>query len=129
MFHIRRIYLAFSIVLLSITSFATQAVTAQLFAKPEAYIGSCPTRIQFKGIIHSDTKGKVQYRFIRSDDANTPVKTIIFSQPGKLNVNSSWTLGSPDLPTYEGWQALEITYPFHSVSNKARFSIRCHRGK
>ena len=113
---------------LMLLSLPTQAATAQLFVKPEAYVGSCPTRIYFNGIVHSHYAGKVQYRFIRSDNANTPVKTIMFLRPGKQKVSSSWTLGGPGLPRYDGWQVLEITYPVHSVSNKARFSIRCRQG-
>jgi len=129
MFFDKQVYAGISIILISsLLPAVVQATSARLFVKPVNYVGSCPSRFQFSGIIHSHYAGKVQYRFLRSDNANTPVQTIVFLRPGEKKVTSSWTLGSEGLPQYEGWQMLEVIYPVRIVSNKARFTIDCRRG-
>lgn len=102
-----------------------QAPTATLSASPASYSGKCPATITFNGSISVTKPGKVQFKFIRSDNAHAPVQTLEFTQPGSKPVSTTWTLGSPALPEYEGWQAIQIVYPQPVTSNRAAFKVRC----
>lgn len=104
---------------------AAPRIRARLDADPNSFRDECPAVITFTGEITTDSPGNVQYKFIRSDGANAPVQTLEFNQPGTKTVSTTWTLGGPGLPTYDGWQAIEIVYPRETHSNKARFKIRC----
>ena len=99
--------------------------TTTLSANPASYNGTCPTIIKFNGSITARKAGRVQYKFIRSDNAFAPIQTIEFTAPGTKQVDTTWTLGGPALPHYSGWQAVQIVYPTNIQSNKATFSIRC----
>jgi hypothetical protein len=105
-------------------SFA-QDYAARLSASPASYKGSCPAKISFKGVVSAKKVGSVQYKFIRSDGAMAPIQTIKFSKPGDEIVETTWTLGGASLPTYAGWQAIEIVYPTSLTSNKAEFKVAC----
>ncbi len=102
-----------------------QAPTATLSASPAAYSGKCPTTITFNGSITAPKAGKLQYKFIRSDNANAPIQTLEFDKPGTKPVSTTWTLGGPGLPEYEGWQAIQIVYPQQVTSNRAVFKVKC----
>ena len=106
-------------------SFAAPEITAKLSASPISYSGKCPAVIQFSGTISVTAPMKVQYKFIRSDNANAPVQTLLFDKPGTQAVSTTWTLGGEALPVYEGWEAIQILYPQQVTSNKAAFKIRC----
>jgi hypothetical protein len=99
--------------------------TTTLSANPASYNGTCPTIIKFNGSITAEKAGRVQYKFIRSDNAFAPIQTIEFTAPGTKQVDTTWTLGGPALPHYSGWQAVQIVYPTNIQSKKATFSIRC----
>jgi hypothetical protein len=111
------------------TSYAQPKISAELKAVPESYSGPCPTTIRFDGkitVTHITRPPlKVQYKFIRSDGAFAPVHTINFERDGSKAVNTTWTLGGPGLPTYEGWQAIKVVYPQDVESNRANFKIEC----
>jgi len=94
---------------------------ATLSAVPSTYSGNCPTKINFKGSVTAARAGKVQYRFIRSDQAIAPVHTLNFNRAGTRKVSTSWQIGR----SYSGWQAIELLYPTSLKSNEARFTIRC----
>jgi hypothetical protein len=105
---------------------ASAAVLAHLTASPTNFVGTCPAVITFDGKIKSTTKGEVKYKFIRSDGAIAPVETLMFREPGIQSVSTTWTLGGlPALPTYAGWEAIEIVAPAPGASNHAAFKIRC----
>lgn len=108
---------------------AQPKISAKLTADPESYSGPCPTTIRFKGeiTVTNITRPplKLQYRFIRSDGASAPVKTLTFGKDGMRPVSTTWRLGGPGLPTYEGWQAIKVVYPQDVESNKANFKIEC----
>jgi hypothetical protein len=100
-------------------------VKAELGVKPPSYTGTCPALISFRGFISVSQPTTVQYRFIRSDNAQAPVQTLNFSKAGTQEVETTWQLGGPSLPTYSGWEAIEVISPVSIQSNKAEFRIRC----
>lgn len=111
------------------TLYAQPKISVELKATPETYSGPCPATIKFQGkiTVANITRPplKVQYKFIRSDGAFAPVNTINFEKDGSKAVNTTWTLGGPGLPTYEGWQAIKVVYPQDVESNKAGFKMEC----
>lgn len=105
-------------------------VTPELTAKvvrvtagvsPTSFQGQCPKKFEFKAKITVDSPGLVKYKWIRSDNANAPEKTIGFRKPGTQVVTTTWTIGR----TYNGWQAVQILSPNPVTSNKAAFSLIC----
>ena len=100
-------------------------VAAQLNASPDSYSGKCPALIKFNGKISVNRPAIVKYKFIRSDNASAPVQTLTFKKAGTKIVNTTWQLGGPSLPSYTGWEAIEILSPVQTRSNKAQFKIRC----
>ena len=97
---------------------------ATLSAQPADYQGRCPAIIVFRGRIHATGgRGRVSYRFLRSDDAMAPIQTVEVDRPIS-QVETTWTLGGPT-ETFEGWQALQILEPQAITSVPARFRIRC----
>jgi hypothetical protein len=108
---------------------AQPKISAELKAIPETYSGPCPTTIKFQGSITVTNLTrpplKVQYKFIRSDGAFAPVNNIHFERNGSKPVSTTWTIGGPGLPAYEGWQAIKVVYPQDVESNRANFKIEC----
>jgi hypothetical protein len=100
-------------------------ITARVGVSPASYSGNCPALITFKGHITVNQPTTVQYRFIRSDNASAPVQTLHFPKAGTQEVSTTWQLGGPGLPTYSGWEAIEVISPISVQSNKANFRIRC----
>jgi len=107
------------------TAVAAQKITATLTASPKSYSGPCPAVIHFNGKITVTQPGRVQYKFIRSDGASAPVKTLSFNSAGSKTVGTTWTLGGPGLPSYAGWQAIQVVHPYPVKSNKAHFKMSC----
>ena len=83
--------------------------------------GNCTQVIRFKGIITFNGRGTVKYRFLRSDGAKAPVKSLYFDRAGQKLVSTEWHLGK----SYQGWQAIEIISPNKMQSNRANFTLRC----
>ena len=100
-------------------------VTAQLGVSPASYTGNCPALITFKGHITVSQPTTVQYKFIRSDNAQAPVQTLNFPRAGTQEVTTTWQLGGPGLPTYSGWEAIQVISPVSVQSNRAAFRISC----
>lgn len=104
---------------------AQAAYKVELRAFPARHTGACPKRINFRGTITLPKPGKVQYRFIRSDGARTPPRTLIFKRKGSRPVSSSWNVGKPGAGRHTGWQRIEIVRPLHLLSRPARFTLTC----
>ena len=66
----------------------------------------------------------MELRWTRSDGAQRAAETVRLV-PGLNKVHSSWTLGGVDLPSYQGWQAVEILAPQALSSNEATFQLDC----
>lgn len=111
--------------LFAVTDAMARDYGANLGAAPANYTGACPAKITFTGKITAKKAGKVQYKFIRSDGAFAPIQSLEFAAPGAKEVETTWTLGGPSLPSYSGWQAIELVYPTSFTSNKAHFKVRC----
>lgn len=94
-------------------------VTASV--NPVEYSGACPKRFEFVGVIAVNKPCVVKYKWIRSDNAISPVETIVFRRRGIKRVTSYWELGAVG----EHWEAAEILAPNHMVSNKAIFKLDC----
>ncbi len=103
------------------------SITAALSAKPQIYNGSCPAHIEFDGIITDNIGNRdIMFRFIRSDGATSSEQTIHFDRPGSQPVLNTWDLGDATvMPSYKGWQAIEILSPVNTQSNQAEFEISC----
>jgi len=69
--------------------------------------------------------GTVTYKFLRSDGATAPAKTLTFTGPGTQAIETTWTLGGATLREYSGWQAAQITAPDDWTTDKAAFRITC----
>jgi len=104
---------------------ASAAITATASANPVAYNGACPGVITFTGKIKSTAPATVRYRWIRSDGAIAPIKSITFTAAGTKTVTTTWTLGGASLPAYSGWEAVKILVPVTLTSNKAAFTLKC----
>jgi len=110
-----------------------EPLTATLTASPELYSDTCPAVIKFQGEISAKNLKPgtvVEYRFIRSDGVSAPVrKTVFTSGQGTVEVATTWTLESPDLVNYEGWEKIRIIKPIKLESNKASFKVNCKISK
>lgn len=69
--------------------------------------------------------GRVSHEFLRNDGASAPVESLMFDAPGSKEIGTTWMIGGPGLPTYEGWEAVQIFEPQEMKSANAPFKIRC----
>jgi len=96
-------------------------VAQQYSATPVTYQGSCPTTVKFEGSITALAGGRVQYRFLRSDNAQAAAVEATL-KPGKsLTLQTSWTL----FGNYSGWVQLEVVAPHAVRSELASFKLIC----
>ncbi len=106
-----------------------EPITVMLTADPELYRDTCPAMIKFQGEISAKNLKPgtvVEYRFIRSDGVSSPVRKTIFAKgQGTVEVATTWTLESPDLVNYEGWEKIRIVKPIKIESPKAFFKVNC----
>ena len=94
-----------------------------LTAEPAVYVGPCPVTIKFTGKISTaGGKGKVIYKFLRSDGASGPTETLVFDSPGSKDVGTTWKLGTP---LYAGWQSIHVIEPLETDSGQAHFTMQC----
>jgi len=99
--------------------------SAQLNAAPPRYQGTCPATVRFTGFIKAAKPGKVQFKYVRSDGASSPVQTLLFASPGRKPLSTTWTLGSPSVPSYNGWIVIQFVHPQTDRTAPAKFGIRC----
>jgi len=96
-----------------------KAITAALSARPERYLWRLPAIIAFSGAITVDQPCDVTYRFVRSDGAITPVRTITLKTAGAQQIQDVWMFKQP----FSGWMQLVIEAPLTAQSNQATFEI------
>ena len=99
--------------------------SAQLSAAPASFQGVCPATIRFTGEIRAVKPGKVQFKYVRSDGASSPVQTLLFSTPGGKPISTTWTLGGQTQPRYQGWIAIQFVHPQVDRSAPTSFSVQC----
>jgi len=118
-----------------IPSVGAQAITLNVTlntVSPVYNNGNCPIRVSFNGNITLSSATQlaspvtVKYRFKRSDGATDAVKTLIFNQTGTQNLSDTWDIGGVDMPSYCGWESIEIISPQSVESNHAPFTILCN---
>jgi hypothetical protein len=100
---------------------AARVVKVTASVTPTSWSGRCPKRFEFVGKITVDKPGVVKYKWIRSDNANAPVKTLRFRKPGTQKVTTYWQLSAPGTH----WEAVQILEPNQMKSNNAVFSLKC----
>lgn len=110
-----------------VKSSAKLHITAKLSVRPKSYKGLCPATFVFSGEIKANRSGTVEYRFMRSDGSRSGSSTLSFFEPGAQTVTDTWQLGDASLPSYEGWEAIEITSPIKAESGKASFRMTCRQ--
>jgi hypothetical protein len=106
-----------------------QVTGISLKVEIEKLNGPCPAVLKFVGSVTVNAPGTVKYRFLRSDVAVGPVEILHFDAAGTKTVSTMWTLGGPDLMTYDGWQAIRVLSPNVLESDKALFSLRCEKSE
>ena len=92
---------------------------------PPNFSGQCPQKFEFEVRITVNGPGKVDYTWLRSDNATSPQKSLMFRAAGSQVVTTSWTLGSNGQTYQNYWQQLKIISPVEMVSNKALFNLEC----
>lgn len=139
---LKLIFAALAALCFSSTALAESSVSdvvSTLEARPPSFAGNCPAQITFTGAItvqgNIDPRSPVQmgYTFLRSDGATGPVMYYTINAPGTQPVDTTWTLGGPQLPNYEGWVQLKAWPTRHlgfgySFSPRAMFRIACRTG-
>lgn len=100
-----------------------KVVKVTAFVTPTNFTGPCPKRFEFTAKITVNKPGVVKFKWIRSDNANAPVKTISFKRPGTRKVTSYWQLSSQGTK----WKAVQVLAPNKMTSNKAVFTLRCRK--
>src|SRR5690242_6759124 len=89
---------------------------------PPAITGNChPTRVHFTGRLNATAPGQAQYQWVRSDGANTALKTMNFSRPGPQPVTMDWMLTK----SFNGWVALKLLSPIVVETRKVEFQVSC----
>ena len=102
-----------------------RVVEVSLVSDPADYVGPCPTRFRFHGTIRVEGRGRVTYRFQRSDHPTTPIEEIDVESASVARVETEWYLGRQSERPFEGWQTLEVLTPQPLTSERATFRMTC----
>jgi hypothetical protein len=103
------------------TNANASVVAVSLRAERLPITNRCPTTVDFRGSITTNSRGVVRYTFERSDGATGPVYTLLFTSAGTKAVSTTWTLGR----SYSGYQKLKVISPNSLESAEARFNLNC----
>jgi len=103
----------------------TKLIKVKVSANPDNFSGFCPKKIIFTGKIGVKKKMKIAFRWIRSDGIKSPINKIYFRRADIKSVFSSWSLGAAGKSYNNYWQAIEIIEPYHYVSERAYFNLKC----
>lgn len=92
------------------------------------FSAKCPTKVYFTGRITVTSMRvyplTVKYRFVSSDGAVSPVKSIVFTALGTKEVSDSWEI-IRSMDSGGAWEQLKILEPLNFESNKATFRVTC----
>lgn len=102
-----------------------KVIKVKVMVSETNFSGQCPHRLNFTGEITTNSSGTVNYRWVRSDGAISPVKSLIFRKKGRKVVNTYWILGSIGRRYDNFWQAIQIISPNTLASNRAVFDLNC----
>jgi hypothetical protein len=93
-------------------------VTTELSASPLTFAGTCPATFTIKGVIYANRATAVQYKFIRSDNAEIKPVTLTFEKEGKKEITYTWQIGDAvSRPEFDEWIAMDAVFP---VNRKIR---------
>lgn len=109
----------------TVTMTVVNPSSGQSVAGPLSYRGPCPVTIKFAGRVGSSESGQIQYRFVRSDRAITPIAAITVEAGRPQVVETTWTLSG----NVAGWMEVEILYPRSLKSNRVEFKVECAAGQ
>ncbi len=102
-----------------------KVVKVRVLVDQSEYRGRCPHKFTFTGEITTNSGGTVKYKWLRSDGALSPEKTVIFRKAGKKLVTTTWTLGAAGRQYRNMWEAIQVTSPNTITSGRAVFNLRC----
>jgi len=102
-----------------------RVIEVSLAADPADYSGPCPTIFRFHGKIRVEGRGRVTYRFQRSDHPTTPIHEVDVGSASVVPVETEWHLGRQPERPFEGWQTLEVLTPRSLTSERATFRMTC----
>ena len=99
------------------------AQVSQVTARSEGYtLVANSAKFTFNGSVYTDKAGPIQYRWNRSDNANSTIRTLSASGPGWYQVEATtWSLGTK-------WSGqtfsitLEVLHPNNITSAPVSFS-------
>jgi hypothetical protein len=121
------IVLAFlaSLALASVAALAQQHTVTRvgIVAKPQAYNGHCPARIEFIATIHVSHPSRVEYQWERSDGGRGQRESVDIHSAGQ-GVTDSWTLGGGN-ERLVVWERLHVLAPTGISSPQARVHVNC----
>lgn len=100
-------------------------VTGAMVSVLPANSSTCPTTFNFTGVITSESAGKVEYIWERSDGALAPKESIEFSGSSSMQIATYWQLSG----TYAGWERIRILSSNDFISNEAEFKLNCSEQK
>lgn len=92
--------------------------------RPVSSSPGCPKTFRFTGEIAARGRGRVSYRWERSDTPPGPVHTVHFAAAGTATVDDLRTFQT----SADGWQVLHILRPYDRRSARASFSVACTPG-
>jgi len=81
--------------------------------------------LKFVGQVVSSASGQIQYRFMRSDSAISPVKSITVEAGKPQVVETTWQLSG----NVSGWMEVDILYPSALKSSQVEFKVACAAGQ
>jgi hypothetical protein len=100
-------------------------IVADLSVTP-TYNGPCPAVFTFKGKISVNRPVTLQYRFVRSDNIRHAMEILTFDEAGSKEVTKTWEFDDPaQLPSFSGWEAIQVLLPVKMQSNPAFFRGTC----
>ena len=102
-----------------------RTLKAVVSASPANYEGPCPVTITFTATITGVGPADFSYRWTDSDGyLGSTIGSLLIADVAETS--RTWELGDiNDVPSFQGWMALEIVEPVQLYSNVAWVSITC----
>lgn len=104
-----------------------RVTSVRVSVDPASFTGSCPKTFTFTARIIANQRGTVRYRWLRSDGAQSSIKTLTYHGMGSRTVTSTWSLGGYEKTYTNYWKKIKIISPNSMVSKPALFTLRCRR--
>ncbi|HUI66308.1 MAG TPA: hypothetical protein VL126_15800 [Bacteroidota bacterium] len=93
-------------------------------ANPKVWNGHAPAHLKFTGTIFvNNPPVEVEYTWIRSDGAKSPVGKVTIASAGQ-GFTDTWDVGAPK-ERMKVWERLEVISPNKASSNPAFVIVNC----